>query len=281
MLNRRMLWVLCLAAVVSVCATFVADPFPVEAQTAAPNASSQLATLDFTVSDAATGYALRTARISWGLLVYPIPDPLPESSPVEAFGKLRLSLNPGQYVFEIEAPGYKRTRTHFGPSGRDHLPINVPMTRITPPQELQQDALDSKTRAGVNLVVGYIVDAASLEPVSGVQVGIANSRGVSNSQGYYEVYAEVPNPPKDPDNLTLETLVATAKGYKKYTLSDVSLASESYSLINIQLARGVGETSEKTGVATLPKGTPATPPEPGPAIDDRLLQWLSVPGKAL
>jgi len=269
---------------------------PLRALTAtAENSALHQGTIAFQVVDSATGYAISSAAVAWGNIDPSIPDPLPNSSRADRFGRVRLNLKPGHYAFEMMARGYRRSRTHFEVTPGMNLKVTDNLDSITPPRELQDGLVDARLRPGFDLVHGFVVDALTRQPIEGVEVYIkkAGTRAVTDARGYYELYAAAADhseADKPEDLLKTSTITARAPGYKSYLEKYLVFTSGSYSIVNMLLERGSGEISPgpvarwMLGREDSPDEPPAKtePPHPetAPAIDKRLLEWLSVPSNA-
>lgn len=71
---------------------------------AAPEAGS----VDFQIVDAITGYAIGSASVRWDMAGPSLGSELSHSGVVSQDGRFVQQLSPGEYVFEISAPGYHR-----------------------------------------------------------------------------------------------------------------------------------------------------------------------------
>src|SRR5437660_1281758 len=65
------------------------------------------ASIDFQILDSATGYAVSSATIKWDAVAKSILAALPHSGLSSSGGHFLQELSPGEYAFEISAPGYQ------------------------------------------------------------------------------------------------------------------------------------------------------------------------------
>jgi hypothetical protein len=260
--------------------------------TSADTSALHQGTIAFQVVDSATGYVIGSAAVAWGNIDPSIPDPLPNASRADRFGKVRLNLKPGHYAFEMAGLGYRRSRTHFEVTPGMNLKVTSNLDGITPPRELQESFVDPRLRPGFDLVHGFVVDVLTRQPVAGVEVHIekVGKRAVTDARGYYELYAAAEDVSEAEDPPKTSTLVASAPGYKSYLEQYLIFVSGSYSIVNMSLERGTGEISpgptprwmlRRADSPDEPSAKTEPPhPETAPAIDKRLLEWLSAPANA-
>lgn len=243
--------------------------------------------IDFHVLDVATGYAIRSATIKWGLVT---PSRTPELSHSGSFtsgGHFVHELSPGEYVFEISAPGYKSMRSHIGVVQDAVAPADINLDPISPPEELREDAVNSELRSGLELVQGYISDSVTHRPIAGVEIRLKQSgaTAVTNAEGYFQLYADAistADASSAEEFPELDTLTATAPGYKVHTLSGLLHVPESSKVIRIALIRGTGVShADDTPRPLRPPGSvPDVPPPTKHPLSKELQSWLSaLPGK--
>lgn len=246
------------------------------------DASGKPGTVEFTVIDVSTGYAVKSATLAWGEIGDSIPAPLPESASSNQTGKLTHSFKPGSYALEINAPGYRRMRTYFAVTSNSRLSLGINLDRVDPPKELDEEELSHKLHANESLLIGYVVDSSTRAPIAGADVRFAKNGGASvttDAKGFFEIYVNEPDTSRaDPSELPeSETLIVAAKGYKTHSISGLILAPNSYAVANVALDQGVGETSEPINHGALqgqPEPREQIIPKSNP-ISPVLRDWLS------
>jgi len=239
--------------------------------------------IDFQILDSATGFGVPSATIKWGQIGQRSISPLSQSSVSSSEGKLPLQLSPGGYAFEISAPGYKPMRTHYPVTLGSVVPLNVNLDRVVPPEELRETTVDSELRKGMELDHGFVTDALTHRPIAHAQVRLQQSgaAATTNSRGCFQMMA----PAQSTSHLRsakefppLDTLIASAPGYKTYILTGLLHVPRSWTVTRIELTPGTGVTHHDTTPAplmppgSLPKNRPASSASPIPRF---LLRWLS------
>ena len=207
--------------------------------------------INFQVLDSATGYAVSSATIRWGVAGQSAVSALSHSGFSSPGGHFLQELFPSEYAFEISAPGYQPMRTHFGVASGSVTRANINLDPVSPPQELREDIVASELRDGLELVHGYIGDAVTHRPVAGVHLRLKESgaSATSDARGYFQLYvgavstADASGPEDFP---ATDTLTATASGYKAYTLSGLLHVPGSDSVIRIAMTPGIGSSSQQT-----------------------------------
>jgi len=244
--------------------------------------------IDFQILDGATGFGVPSATIKWGQIGQRSISPLSQSAVSSAEGKLPLQLSPGEYAFEISAPGYKLMRTHFGATSGSLASDSIHLDPVVPPEELRESTVDSELREGMELDHGFVTDALTHRPIAHVEVRLqlSGAAATTNSRGYFQLMA----PAQSTSHLrsaeefpTSDTLTASAPGYKTYILTGFWHDSQSWRVINIELTPGTGVTREDitpralmppASLKSLPKQRPVARTSPIPRF---LLRWLSGP----
>jgi hypothetical protein len=247
--------------------------------------------IDFQILDSATGFGVPSATIKWGRIGQRSISPLSQSAMSSSEGKLPLQLSPGQYAFEISAPGYKPMRTYYGATSGSVADLNIDLDPVVPPEELRKTTVDGELREGMELDHGFVTDALTHRPIAHVEVRLQQSgaAATTNSRGYFQLMA----PAQDTSKLRsaeefppLDTLTTSAPGYKTNILTGILHVPQGWAVDNIKLTPGTGTTREDVTPVPLmrpgsmPKPVQATPnqgqagPSPSP-IPRFLLRWLS------
>ena len=243
--------------------------------------------IDFQILDSATGYAVSSVTIKWDVVAKSILAALPHSGLSSSGGNFVQQLSPGEYVFEISAPGYQPMRTHFDIAGST-VHANINLDPLSPPQELRDDMVAPKLRDEFELVHGYIVDAITRRPLAGVQLHLQESgaTATSDSRGYFLLYsgaASTVDASKPEDIPATDTLTAIASAYKVYTLTGLLHVPGSDSVIRIAMIPGFGSSREHMDHRPLlPSGALPDMPRPTPKrLIKNLQNWLSASGQAV
>jgi hypothetical protein len=228
---------------------------------------STVGNIDFQILDSATGYAVGSATIKWDAIGQSIPSVLSHSGTASSGGQFQQQLSPGEYVFEISAPGYQTTRTHFDVESGSVIRPNINLDPVSPPPELRENVVASELRDGLDLVHGYVVDKLTHSPMANVQVTLSQSGAgaTTNARGYFQIYvgavstADLSRPEDFP---ALDTLTAAATGHKSYILSGLLHVPGSALVTRIEMTPGTGTTREQIDHPALmtPGSLPDVPP---------------------
>ncbi len=220
----------------------------------------------------------------------------PRTFSTDDYGRLRLELQSGFYLYEVSAPGYKPLRSYTEAAPGFPQPQEPNLNPLTLPEELRAGLINSKLRPGYTLVYGYISDSVMGRPLAGVQVHLekANVDATTNARGYFEV--SVPSPPTQlfpgvppPGLAGTDNISFKLAGYE----TDVELNVDLYDGLDCgwklglqpgtgakqhddmhklrKAAMGIGEKEE-------PQSAEPGPPLP-PELRKRLLDWVSTPAK--
>ena len=157
----------------------------------------------------------------------------------EASHHQTLQLPRGDYALRVTAPGYRAIDTHFSIEPETQIPVTVWLDPETPSREIRPDVVKSKLKTGYAMLHGHIVDVATGDPLSGVEVRVNSGQTRSDARGYFVIY--VPVNPVEPGSLPeAENLTADLPGYKTYLLTQSPLAEgDTHFLIDMELGRGV------------------------------------------
>jgi hypothetical protein len=146
--------------------------------------------------DSTTGYAVQPDEV---LILETDRRTLVSRSAVAAAlrqqkGQLSLPLPPGAYEFKVRAKGYVASRATFVLD--EHAPqrIDFHLDPLVAPPELASGRLQALHRAEATLVVGFVVDDETGQPLTGVDVRDVSgqARACTNARGFFELRLAVP-----------------------------------------------------------------------------------------
>jgi len=191
--------------------------------------------LEIRVRDSLTGYGVNGTISARAVTDLPwLTADFPQASHHQT-----LQLPRGDYALRVTAPRYRGVETHFSIEPETPLSVTVWLDPEIPTRELRREIVKSKLRAGHAMLHGHIVDGATGDPLSGVEVRVNAGQTRSDVRGYFVIY--VPVNPVQPGSLPEEeNLTADLPGYKTYLLTQIPLAEgDTHFLIDMELGRGV------------------------------------------
>lgn len=242
----------------------------------------------FRILDSATGYVVPFATIKWDAVGNSVPATLFHAGIPSSHGRFMQELSPGEYAFEISAPGYRALRTHFAIAASSVVHSNINLDPINAPRELRDDVVASELLDGYDLIHGYIVDGETHLPLAGVDLSFRQSgaNAVSDSTGYFQIYVaaiSTKNASRPEDFPAADTLRATASGYKVYTLAGLLYVPGSHTVLRIAMIPGAGVINKSIEHRPLlsPSAVPHTAIPPENPISKSLNTWLSTSGQAV
>lgn len=158
----------------------------------------------------------------------------------DANGHVKQPVPPGEYHFEITAPGYQTMRTHTGVADGQTVDTTMMLDPVHHPQE--EDSVASRLKPGYTLLHGYAIDTDG-QPVSGVRVYSETSgvETVTDQRGAY--FLSVPTPEEIAPALDLpgmDTIIAEKQGYKTDIHRNLSVAMDDGGGIFFELKSGRG-----------------------------------------
>ena len=218
--------------------------------------------IDLQILDSATEFGVPSAIIKWGFA-------LSQSATSSSEGKLSVRLEPGfDYGFVISAPGYKPMSFHYPITSGSIAHLNINLDPVVLPRELRESTVNPKLRTGLELDHGYVSDALTHRPIAHVEVRLQQSgaAATTNSRGYFQMMA----PAHDTSKLRraeeyppLDSLTASATGYKTYILTGLLHDPRSWRRFTIELTPGTGVVREDdTPVPLMPRESLRKRPAP-------------------
>jgi len=249
--------------------------------------------ISFRARDFETGFSVPATFVVQGAEQGRYP---PHTFSSDEFGRLRLPLTAGYYLYEVSAPGYKPLRSYFQiapafPQNQDDM-----LDPISPPEEEQMGMIDSKLRPGYTLIYGYISDSKTGKPLANVSVHVekAQADATTNERGYFELSVESPRAEMRrgvpfPGLAGIDNISISLKGYKKYDIQNTDLVEGETSGWKLDLQRGEGveqhDYMHKLRRAAEGIKEPEEPQsaKPGPALplwlQKRLRDWMGTAGR--
>ena len=192
-----------------------------------------------TIRDSTTGYAVQ-AEVSFTKA--DSDKKIPTVAHADNQGHLRMELPPGRYRVRVTAPGFEPMEISWNtPASVQDAKLGVMLVSKTQPEELRPEVLDPKLRDGYVLMQGYVVDADTGMPLSGVQVRLEKLGmvAITNDRGYFSQSVRFPTLPPNAlgfeDNLTFEL-----PGYATYAFTNELITNTPWALYQIDLQRGSG-----------------------------------------
>jgi len=250
--------------------------------------SGESGSVDYQILDSTTGYSVGPATIAWGVIGQSSSIALSHSGVSSQNGRFVQQLPPGEYAFEISAPGYKPMRTHSDVTPGSTDRANIDLDPITPPLELREEAVKSELRDGMELVHGYVANELTHRPIANATIKLSENgaTATTNSRGYFQLYADAISTARisrPEDYPPLDTLTVRAPGYETYILSGLLHVPGGYSVMRIAMTPGRGVTHEQE--LHTPLMPPGSLPEVAPPLANptpkSVQNWLKVPGQAV
>ncbi|MBN1633032.1 MAG: T9SS type A sorting domain-containing protein [Ignavibacteria bacterium] len=101
-----------------------------------------------------------------------------------------ISVNPGQYKFEVRAEGYSVFFSSVCATKNKNTEHNIFLDPLHINPNLKPETIQAKHKAGYTLLLGYISDENSGKPLRNVEVSssLTNTVSYSDINGYYELY---------------------------------------------------------------------------------------------
>lgn len=244
----------------------------VAALTAVPT-TLEAGSLAFRLRDSQTGYPLvgnvkyAWADEGWGN---------PTSAYSASDGWFRRQLADGHYLVQVSVPGYKTMRSYI--LARDNpMPMAFMMSPEQDTYEFGDERVEALLRPGRCLVQGFVLDAETLEPLSGVEVEVTppGARTTTNRRGFYELSV-----PVSAAEYPMIDLTFRITGYGTEVNRNILVASGQNGGRRAELVRG-GPPVERDLTHKLlrhdPTPTVQAPAAPNPAYrrPQAVLDWLS------
>ncbi len=204
------------------------------------NGSSQVLNLRF--KDALTGQALipsvRIINLDTG-------EAMPLPTPVQTDGRLTLILPIGNYALSAAQAGYHPIGMTLSVGEEPLPPYELYLDPIQPPKETTTEFLWSLRRAGQMVVVGFVTDEVSGQPLAGAQVSVVGHEGsaVTDARGCFLLQFPICDRSGVPQRYA--TLLVQRAGYRTVQLANVEIWSEGDWIYRLSMTPGEGmETRE-------------------------------------
>jgi hypothetical protein len=184
-------------------------------------------TINFSITDAITGYGIRATLVINGT-VYKTTEN----------GFANVELQEGNYEISVSALGYRDLRTNLKVDKNTPREINFMLM----PMEIPQPP---KAKEGFAVWYGWVVDAETRTPISGVLVEISTPYGKFSAKTDDKGYYQVEFPVKGSGEKPLEGKVSfSKKGYTSYIKTGVFILEGSQRM-NAQLKKGNSKVIEE------------------------------------
>ena len=190
--------------------------------------------------DAVTGQALtpRVVMVNLGMREAVV---LPGTVPAD--GRLSLLLAPGEYALSASMPGYHPIGMALSVTPEPLPPYELYLDPLDPPKEVSTAFLWSLRRPGQMVVVGFVMDETSGQPIEGVQVSVLGHQGsvLTDSRGAFLLQFPVQDERGKPQRYA--TLLLQKAGYRTLRLEQVEIWSEGDWIYRLRMAPGSGTDS--------------------------------------
>jgi hypothetical protein len=203
--------------------------------------SAPVRELDIRLIDGETGYAVEPKEV----IVLSARPSQKESArttplPIREGGRFALRLAEGDYIFAIRARDYQEMRIGVSVNDAGAKPINVFLTPLKGPQELESSYLKSLQRSDHTLVIGFIVDEDTGAPIPDVNVTSEPSgvQAATDQRGFFLL--QVPLQEPELAGRALATLSFEAPGYRIQERRNVELWPNGDWIYRIRLRSGEG-----------------------------------------
>ena len=154
-------------------------------------------------------------------------------------GWLNLALPLGTYEFEVRATGYAASRATFVLDERAPQRIDFHLDPLITPPEVAPSRLRALHQADATLVVGFVVDDETGQPLGGAEVrdtgGQAHTR--TNARGFFEIRLSVP---RYAEGIATADLVIEKRGYVGEQRQYIELMPAGDWIYRIRLEPGEG-----------------------------------------
>ncbi|GBC92955.1 hypothetical protein HRbin15_01438 [bacterium HR15] len=166
--------------------------------------------------------------------------PMNLSKAVAPDGRLSLVLAQGEYALSASMPGYHPMGMTLTVSDEALPPYELYLDPIVVPQEADTAFLWSLRRPGQMVVVGFVMDEQSGQPIEGVQVSVSGHRGsaLTDSRGAFLLQFPIQDEQGRPQRYA--TLLLQKAGYRTLRLEQVEIWSEGDWIYRLRMTPGSG-----------------------------------------
>jgi hypothetical protein len=187
--------------------------------------------------DAVTGQAL-TPRVVLVNLRTGAPVDLPRA--VAPDGRLQLVLPSGEYALFATMPGYDSIGMTLTVGAEPLPPYELYLDPLSPPKETDTAFLWSLRREGQMVVVGFVMDEQSGQPVEGVEVSVVGHAGSATTDSRGAFLLQFPVQDKSGKPQRYATLLLQKSGYRTLRLTGVELWSGGDVIYRLRMTAGSG-----------------------------------------
>ncbi len=159
---------------------------------------------------------------------------------VQADGRLSLLLDAGDYAVSASVPGYDSIGMTLIVGDEPLPPYELYLDPLSPPKETDTTFLWSLRRPGQMVVVGFVTDEQTGQPMEGVQVSVVGHRGntLTDARGGFLLQFPIWDEAGKPQRYA--TLLLQKEGYRTLRLEQVELWSEGDWIYRVRLTPGSG-----------------------------------------
>lgn len=207
--------------------------------------------------DAATGLAIQPASVVVGSTPVDSRAGLAQWS---APGRGMLALPRGRHSLIVETPGYQPMSASVELGRETHL-LRFVLEPEAPPAELLPEAIQARHRDGETVLLGYVGDDATGQPLAEVLVEALPSgrRARTDARGFFVIQAPV-------EEEASATLEFSKSGYQTQRREQLELWSRGDWTYRVRLARGEGSVIvDERGLRRRAPPAPAGAESPRPA----------------
>jgi hypothetical protein len=205
------------------------------------SASSPQQSVNLRFRDAITGHAL-APRVAIVNLRTGESLTIPA---VSVDGRLHLLLSPGEYAVSASIQGYDTIGMTLSVADVPLPPYELYLDPLVPPKEVTTEFLQSLRQPGQMVVVGFVTDEQSGQPIEGVRVSVIghDASALTDSRGGFLLQFPVRDAAGVPQRYA--TLLLEKEGYQTLRLEQLEIWSEGDWIGRLSLTPGSGtETRE-------------------------------------
>ena len=204
-------------------------------------ASAQpLAQLEVRFIDSATGYAVQPESVTARAAQPGASEQRVEAGLMGKSGRAFIPLARGRHTLTVGAPEHQPLSGEVEVTESNAYSIHFLLDPLVPPRELQPDYIGSLHREGATVMLGFVVDDDTGEPIAGAHVSSAPSgvQSWTDARGYFEL--PVPAQPDTEVETAPAHLLFEQRGYQTQDRQYLELWSNGDWTYRIRLTRGKG-----------------------------------------
>ncbi len=162
-----------------------------------------------------------------------------EEARVEFEGGVSLSLTTGSYEYTVEAPGYRTMKTSLDFFSHTPQRIEFHLDPVKPPPELEPKFIKTLHSPDSTVILGFVVDDETGQPLSGTRVGISGDTPAArtNERGFFILHIPVP---RDFEDMSTAHILIEKDGYRSEERRYIELWPKGDWIYRIRLLPGQG-----------------------------------------